>query len=91
MTEKRSLKVEWIDKHREPKCAPDPNYPTGKDVDASFGGPHCGTDLPYPAKRCGVYAVECLICGMTVGVTTAGRPDDPRHVKIPCQISGMKQ
>lgn len=80
----KSMSVKWIDRGREPKCAPDPNYPDGKDMDMSFGGDFCETALPYPAKRCGIYAIECKACGMTVGVTTAGRPDDPRSVKVPC-------
>lgn len=70
---------------REPQCAPDPRYPTGKDLDASRGEPDtCTTALPYPAKRCGIYVIRCVACSFSVGVTTAGRPDDPRSVKIPC-------
>lgn len=79
------LSVEWIDGEREPQCAPDPRYPTGKDLDASRGEQDtCTTALPYPAKRCGIYVIRCAACGFSVGVTTAGRPDDPRSVKIPC-------
>jgi hypothetical protein len=80
-----ALKIEWIDKGREPKCAPDPSYPDGKDVDMSLGAARtCSTDLPYPARRCGLYVVTCEVCGFVVGVTTAGRPDDPRSLKIAC-------
>lgn len=78
------MKIEWIDDHREPQCAPDPAYPRGKDLDASHGGPSCMTVLPYPAKRCGLYVVECERCGVRVACTTAGRPDDPRSIKIAC-------
>jgi hypothetical protein len=82
-----AIKVEWIDRHREPQCPPDPAYPGGKDVDASLGAERtCSTDLPYPAKRCGLYVVECQICGIRVWVTTAGRPDDPRKITIPCRL-----
>jgi len=80
--------VEWIDKGREPQCAPNPNYPNGKPlrltdiVKAKVD--HCKVDLPYPAKRCGVYVVECQKCGLKVGITTAGRPDDPTYIELAC-------
>jgi hypothetical protein len=77
--------VQWIDNGREPKCAPDPAYPTGKDLDCSEGAPNCLAELPYPARRCGFYIVKCKRCDYTVAVTTAGRPDDPRSVRIPCR------
>jgi hypothetical protein len=77
--------IEWVDHGREPKCAPDPAYPHGKDLDSSQGAPSCAVDLPYPAKRCGLYIVECAKCGVRIGITTAGRPDDPRSVRIACQ------
>jgi hypothetical protein len=80
------MKIEWIDGEREPKVAPNPAYPNGKDMDMSEGAAKsCYTELPYPAKRCGVYVVECETCGLRVGVTTAGRPDDPRSLKIACK------
>jgi hypothetical protein len=82
------MKVEWHDAGREPQCAPNPAHPNGIDVDASGGAPAiCETALPYPAKRCGQYLVECETCGQRVIVTTAGRPDDPRSVKIACKLS----
>lgn len=84
-----AFKIDWIDRHREPKCAPNPHFPDGIDADLSAGAEQtCTADLPYPAKRCGVYRVECLICGYAVGVTTAGRPDDPRSVKMACRTIG---
>jgi hypothetical protein len=87
-----NLSVKWLDKGREPKCAPDPAYPSGIDVDLSFGAARtCRTDLFYPAKRCGVYVVRCSICGHSVGVTTAGRPDDPRSLVIACQLPVTSQ
>jgi hypothetical protein len=77
--------ITWHDSGREPQVAPNPAYPAGKDVDVSFGGgPRCTTALPYPAKRCGAYVVECLICGFRGAITTAGRPDDPRSVTVGC-------
>lgn len=80
------LKVTWIDEGREPKCAPNPNFPQGRDLDMSERGiSSCQTDLPYPAKRCGIFLLECGICGLRVGITTAGRPDDPRSAKVSCR------
>lgn len=85
------IKIEWIDGKREPVCKPDPAFPKGKDCDCSGGQlPACKTDLPYPAKRCGMYYVECLICGTNVLITTAGRPDDPRSVTLPCKRGTMQ-
>lgn len=80
------MKIEWIDSGREPQCAPNPDYPNGKDMDVSDGAAKtCFTELPYPAKRCGHYIVECETCGLRFGVTTAGRPDDPRSLKVACK------
>lgn len=79
------MKIHWIDREREPQCPPDPKFPQGVDVDISAGAPMtCVTDLPYPAPRCGFYSIKCEKCGESVLVTTAGRPDDPRSVKIAC-------
>jgi len=80
--------IEWIDRFREPQCAPDPEFPDGKDID--IAGPDCRAcqvDLPYPAKRCGVYVVACPVCQIKFAITTAGRPDDPKSVRIPCKES----
>ena len=78
--------VVWVDAGREPQCDPDPAYPTGIDVDASGGQePACEVPLAYPARRCGQYIVACKLCGLTVILTTAGRPDDPRSVKVACK------
>ena len=83
----QALKVVWVDKGREPKCAPDPDYPNGIDMDVSYGAEStCSTGLPYPARRCGLYIVTCQVCGFVVGVTTAGRPDDPRSLKMACRF-----
>jgi C4-type Zn-finger protein len=45
------------------------------------------TELPYPAKRCGIYLVVCERCGYSAAITTAGRPDDPRKVTLPCKLN----
>lgn len=86
------FRIEWIDGGREPRCAPDPAYPTGKDIRISkeFDGRNCLVELPYPARRCGFYLVECSMCGVRVAVTTAGRPDDPRSAQIPCAGKPME-
>lgn len=76
--------VKWLDAGREPRAVPDPRYPDGIDIDLSNGKRSCLVQLPYPAQRCGSYIVSCQ-CGMRVGVTTAGRRDDPRSVKIGCK------
>jgi hypothetical protein len=83
--ETNQFKVEWIDLEREPKNAPDPNYPNGIHIDVSQGKKSCMTALPYPAKRCGQYYVECQKCGTNALVTTAGRVDDPKSVRLPCK------
>jgi hypothetical protein len=48
----------------------------------------CFTFLrPYPAPRIGKFLVKCDVCGQLTMVTTAGRPDDPRSVRIPCKAN----
>jgi hypothetical protein len=78
--------VEWNDGKREPQCPSDPAYPDGIDVDVSSGKTACVVSLPYPAKRCGFYVVRCRLCDFSVALTTAGRRDDPRSIKIPCEL-----
>ena len=86
------MTIEWIDYKREPQCPPDPNYPNGRDIDGTFGlSPSCKFDLPYPAQRCGVYVVNCDICKQRIIITTAGRPDDPKSITVPCLISSPPQ
>lgn len=88
------LKVVWHDAGVEPKSAPNPAYPTGIDIDISVAGKaSCFTTLPWPAKRIGTYLIECPLCGLTVGITTAGRADDPRSLKLSCNLAagGTKQ
>ena len=80
------FRVHWIDRGVEPKVKPDPLYPNGIDVDgAGEAIPACRIDLPYPARRVGFYSIECLICGITIRLTTAGRPDDPRSLTVACR------
>jgi len=78
--------VVWLDSGREPQCPPNPLFPNGVDLDSSNGADRsCKVDLPYPARRCGIYEVTCLVCGLTLVITTAGRADDPRSVTAACQ------
>lgn len=81
-------KIRWADRGREPQCPPDPRYPEGKDI-TSDAKVVCHVDLPYPAKRCGLWLIKCEVCGVSVAVTTAGRPDDPRSVEVPCNDEGV--
>jgi hypothetical protein len=80
------LTVKFLDSGREPQNQPNPNYPSGVTVDLSGGRPFCATAIPYPAPRCGVMMVTCSECGYKVGVTVAGRIDDPHTVKLPCKL-----
>lgn len=81
--------IEWIDNGREPQCAPNPKYPNGVDLNSARSDQlSCETALPYPAKRCGLYIVTCLDCGLRAAATTAGRPDDPRSIRMPCKKAG---
>ena len=80
-----NIEAVWIDGGREPQMPPDPAYPDGVDIDLAAGAARsCRTALTYPARRIGFYLVECKTCGFRAGVTTAGRPDDPRSVTLPC-------
>lgn len=75
--------INWIDRGREPTQPPNPKFPDGIDIDTGHR-PACKVTLPYPAKRCGLYVVECSKCGNRSAITTAGRPDDPRSVMLEC-------
>ena len=80
------LKVRWIDRGFEPTNPPNPKFPFGLDVDVSKGGHRtCQALLPYPAQRVGYYVVTCERCGQTAMISTAGRVDDPRSVKLACR------
>jgi hypothetical protein len=66
------------------QCPPDPAYPDGMHLDMSMGKKSCLVNLPYPAPECGCWTVHCGECGLTVAATAAGRPDDPRTLKVAC-------
>jgi hypothetical protein len=83
-----TLKVTWIDGHRLPQVRSNPAHPNGIDIDLTGSASKtCTTALPYPAKRCGMYDIICDQCGLRVAVTTAGRLDDPRSVKVACKLN----
>jgi hypothetical protein len=80
-----ALDIKWIDGGRAARNASDPAFPRGVDVDLSKRAINtCMIELPYPAKRVGHFVVACAACGQRVVVTTAGRSDDPRSVKLGC-------
>jgi hypothetical protein len=83
------FRITWADSGQEPKCPPNPEYPAGVDLDVSNGAKiTCLVTLPtYPAPRIGLYRIRCETCDVRVAVTTAGRPDDPRSVRIACKLS----
>lgn len=73
---------------RRPKCPPNPDFPDGIVLDMALGSPGCSVSLTYPAPSCGLWVIECPVCGLCVGVTAASRADDPKTVTIPCKIKG---
>lgn len=86
------MKITWHDSGREPQCASNPAYPDGIDLDGSHGAAaSCTAALPYPARRCGLFFVLCETCGVSAAITTAGRPDDPRSVKMACKVEVFLQ
>lgn len=79
--------IAYVDSGREPRCAPNPNFPNGTPVDiAGTATPACRVDLPYPAPRCGRFEIKCNTCGQIIAITVAGRIDDPTSVKWPCKL-----
>lgn len=68
------------------QCPPNPEFPKGVMIDAAGEKTACAVTLPYPAPECGMFMLECRICGMKVAVTAAGRPDDPMIVRVPCKV-----
>lgn len=85
------FKIEFVDRNGPPTQKPNPDYPNGIDLDASGGNKSCTVALPYPAEERGKWIIECRSCGYRVGVTAAGRRDDPRSIKIPCRNVLMMQ
>jgi hypothetical protein len=92
MSDANHFTVEWIDHGREPKCAANPAFPNGIDLNETTDETEisCRVELPYPAKRCGMYTIHCTLCGKNIGVTTAGRADDPKSIRLLCHMNHTK-
>lgn len=85
MNRKVDLKVDFVGVGEKARCAPDPRYPYGLDVDLSNGsGITCVVRLKYPAPEIGFHRIECLICGLRTALSAAGRADDPRQITLSC-------
>ena len=85
MTLANRIEVRWVDRGRWPQNPPNPEFPNGIDLDLSNGArASCLADLPYPAKRCGIYVLKCETCEQTAAITTAGRSDDPKSARLAC-------
>lgn len=83
------ITIEWLSRGRPPEGRPDPRFPDGINVDlAGAGAAGCVVPLPYPAACVGAWVIRCSVCGVSVGVTAAGRADDPHTVRIPCKLQG---
>lgn len=67
------------------RCAPNPEYPEGVDINLADGAVSCHADIPYPAPECGIFVVSCDTCKWSIGITAAGRPDDPRTIQLACR------
>lgn len=65
------------------QCAPNPAYPDGINVRLAENG--CLITLPYPAPECGHFEAQCKVCRRRIAITAAGRADDPRSVRVPCE------
>ena len=82
-----TLSLTWVLRSPNPATQPpNPDYPYGIALDMTKSAQRaCSTQLPYPAPGVGTWFVICDICGLSVGVTAAGRADDPTQVKVACK------
>jgi hypothetical protein len=86
MNKESDFDIHWVDAGYKSRIQSNPKYPDGIDIDISGRAMlSCVVKLPYPAPRVGMYQVWCKTCGFSAGVTAAGRPDDPRSVRVPCK------
>lgn len=85
----QALKVRFVGSGAKAKHPPNPQYPNGIDVDFAprTNERACKVPLPYPANGIGAYVIECPVCGVRVSCTTAGRVDDPRSARVPCNLA----
>lgn len=76
------IKTDW----HKGKGPPNPLYPKGVELDISKDAKWtCSMELPYPAICIGYHLIECERCGLKVGITAAGRVDDPRSIRVACK------
>ena len=82
------VEISFLSTGRIATCKPNPDYPNGCDIDVTDGKGGVWVEIPYPAPCCGTWIVGGG--GLArVAVTAAGRPDDPRRVKIPYKEPGV--
>lgn len=68
-----------------PQRAANPAFPNGSDIDLTDGvGGRCPALLPQFPGKLGLYEVRCATCGLSVALTSAGRTDDAKAVRVPC-------
>jgi hypothetical protein len=85
-----ALRAKLHDRGREPTERSNPRYPNGIDIDVRAGASaNCVMQLEYPAPRCGFYVITCDLCGTNIALTTAGRRDDPRSVRVACKLTDV--
>ena len=76
----------WVDQERVSTYPADPAYPHGAAIDVALDAAHaCRLALPSPTVGCGLWVIKCRRCHYALCVGTAGRPDDPCSVRIPCK------
>lgn len=81
-----ALMLEWTATGGAAQNPPDKRFPLGVDLDLAGGAVECCvTTLPYPASGIGFHLIRCLACELKVAASAAGRPDDPRTVRVACK------
>ena len=79
--------VDWVDQHHETTRPADPNYPLGTAIDVALDATRaCRLELRCPAARCGLWVITCRVCSYAIALSTTGRADDPRSVRVPCKL-----
>lgn len=82
-----TISIEWKGAGRKATQPPNPGYPKGIVVRGKDNVPACKAIPKYPAPECGVWLLECSICGSSIAVTAAGRIDDPCEIWVPCKTA----
>jgi hypothetical protein len=85
--------VVWSSTGQKAQKPSDQRYPRGVHIDGRMNkeDPSCIVKLPYPSPCVGAYKATCEICGLVIGITAAGRRDDPKSFEITCNLHGVKQ